>query len=63
MTVHNTIGNKQRTIDQTPKDEEIEIYAGSRFPRSVYMRVNRTKGAYNIHMHFHRRKGTYILEN
>ena len=32
-------------------------------PSRVYTWVSRTKGVYNVHTHFHTKKGTYMLEN
>ena len=49
--------------DQTPKNEEREVYASSLCQRSIYTQVNRTKEAYNVYTHFHRRKSTYMLGN
>ena len=63
MKVHSAAGQQQRITDQTPKNEEKEVYAGSLCIRRVYMRFNRTKVAYNVYTHFQRRKSTYMLEN
>ena len=63
MKVHSVVGQQQKITDQTPKNEEREVYAGSLCPRCVYTWFNRTKVAYNIYTHFHGRKSPYMLEN
>ena len=63
MKVHSAAGQQQRITDQTPKNEEREVYAGSLCLRHVYIWFNKTKVAYDVYMHFHRRKSVYMSKN
>ena len=63
MKVHSVAGQQQRITNQTPKNEEREVYVGSLCPTSIYMRVSRNKVAYNVYTQFHKRKNAYMLEN
>lgn len=63
MKDHSITGKQQRMTDQSSQDEEREVYASSPLTKLHIHASSLYTSRIYIHMHFHRRKSVYTLEN
>ena len=63
MKDHNIVGKQQRITDQSSQNEEREVYASSPLTKLHIHAGSLYTSRVSVHMHFHRRKSAYTLEN